>query len=318
MSRRRKKPIISTQVIVAVFLAISLLFFGIGKIFIRSITSSVTQENHEYQEFVVSRGDTTLKIASNLYHAGLIRSPLGFRYIVKTHSLGDKLQSGTYYLRASSSTLEIANKLTTGVSDLSVTIPEGYRLEQIAIVLEAELGLSATEFLTSSQGLEGYLFPDTYHFAPSSSVEIVITTMQNNFESKIGQIDKRSLILASLIERETRGSAEKPVVAGILEKRLSAGWPLELDATVQYALGRPGQWWSNTTLADRQTSSPYNTYQISGLPPHPICNPGIESINAAQAPQASEYWFYLHGRDGQIHYATTNAQHSANIDQYIR
>jgi len=316
--RRHKKPRFPRSYFLFLGLFIVFLVAIYCILTLRSITSPVTKELTDKQEFVVSRGDATSVIASHLYEAGIIRSSLGFRYIVRTHNLGTELQSGTYYLSPSSSTLEIANSLTTGIADIIVTIPEGFRREQIATVLEEELDIPTSDFLTITTDLEGYLFPDTYYFAPSTTVSQIVLLMQKTFDAKVGDIDSDTLILASLIERETRGHDEKPVVAGILTNRLNAGWPLELDATIQYALGKSNNWWSNTTLADRQIISPYNTYSHIGLPPHPICNPGLESITAARNPSLTDYWFYLHDRNGVIHYGRTLDEHNNNINKYIK
>ena len=141
--------------------------------------------------------------------------------------------------------------------------------------------------------------------------------MHANYVKKVGSLDPKTLILASLIERETKHDAEKPIVAGIINKRLAEGWPLELDATVQYQLGKSGDWWPNTTLLDRKIKSPYNTYLNRGLPASPICNPGLVSIDAAKNPADSPYWFYLHDREGNIHYAATLEEHNQNISKYI-
>lgn len=316
MPRRRKfNP--SKLFYAGLVVAFLLVVFLTGLLFLKSITSPVSKEPLPKKEFVVDRGESALSIATRLYKEGLIRSPLGFRYILKKHSLTPSLQSGTYYLSPSLSTYEIATSLTRGISDLVLTIPEGYRLEQIAEVVQDQLGITQAEFLAAAKVHEGYLFPDTYYLSPSSTATELVAYMQDNFFSRVGELDYNTLILASLVERETRGAAEKPVVAGILKKRLESGWPLELDATVQYVLGDSTNWWPVTTLLDRKTPSPYNTYLNQGLPPAPICNPGLASINAARSPQASDYWFYLHDKSGTIRYATTNEQHSANIAKYI-
>jgi UPF0755 protein len=146
----------------------------------------------------------------------------------------------------------------------------------------------------------------------------LVTILHNNYLKKVGELDKQTLILASLVERETKGDAEKPVVAGILKKRLAQNWALELDATVQYALGKTGNWWPDTTLADRKVKSPYNTYLHPGLPPAPIGNPGLASINAVKNAEESPYYYYLHDKSGVIHYASTLEEHNQNIAKYIR
>jgi len=131
--------------------------------------------------------------------------------------------------------------------------------------------------------------------------------------------------IASLVERETRSEAERPVVAGILLKRLKAGWPLQVDAAVQYAVAGVNcsrfdpacQWWPSLTKEDLMINSPFNTYKFKGLPPAPIANPGLSSLEAAFSPEESDYWFYLHDGQGQIHYAKTLAEHQENIQKYL-
>lgn len=264
-------------------------------------------------DFEVVSGASVKTIANSLQEANLIKSPLYFRYLVRLNNLS--LQAGNYQLDSSASPLNIAQTLTRGLAtSVKITIPEGYRSEQIAQVAN----LPIKEFLSAVGQLEGRLFPDTYFVKEDITSAELVTLMHNNFQKKVGDIDNDTLILASLIERESKGDAEKPVVAGILVKRLRAGWPLELDATVQYVLGKPESWWPNTTLLDRQTKSPYNTYLNLGLPPTPIGNPGLTSIKAAQNPVESPYWFYLHDRSGTIRYAETNDEHNQNIAKYIR
>lgn len=281
-------------------------------IYLYCVTLPATNSSN-LQTFAVTKGETASVIASHLYQSGLIRSPLYFRYLVRRDNL--TLQAGVYQLSPSTSTQAIAESLTKGRSeDKKLTIPEGFRLEQIATVA----GLDPKEFLRSARGLEGQLFPDTYFVPEDLTPDGLVKIMHDNFLTKVGQLDHDTLVLASLVERETRGDNEKPLVAGILKKRLEAGWPLELDATIQFALGTSREWWPKTTLLDRKVISPYNTYLHRGLPPEPICSPGLASIRAVQNAVASPYWFYLHDSRGDIHYATTNSEHSVNIDKFLR
>jgi UPF0755 protein len=130
------------------------------------------------------------------------------------------------------------------------------------------------------------------------------------------------MVLASLVEREGRTAKDRPVIAGILLRRLKADWPLQVDATLQYALGYQASdktWWKKElTDDDKKINSPYNTYMNTGLPPQPICNPGMESIQAAIYPTSSEYWYYIHDPTGAVHYARTIAEHEANVAKYLR
>lgn len=264
------------------------------------------------QGFEVEKGESVRSIAKSLKESDLIRSPFVFRTLVRLQGL--TLQAGTYQLSPSSSPQKIAQTLTRGFSqDLKLTIPEGYRTEEIA---EAA-GLPVKEFLQAAKAVDNQLFPDTYFLKEGYTVTELVEILHANFLSKVGEISKEDLILASLVERETKGLAEKPIVAGILKKRLAADWPLELDATVQYALGKSGSWWPNTTLLDRKTRSTYNTYLNPGLPPSPICHPGLAAIQAAQNPTESPYWFYLHDDQGRVHYGATLEEHNQNIAKYI-
>jgi len=263
--------------------------------------------SHDTQSvnFEVTKGESVTTIASHLKDAKLIRSSLYFRYITKSHKL--ILQAGKYQLFPSDSPLKLATQLTKGLAvDKKITIPEGFRREQIS-------ELTGLNLISP----EGRLFPDTYFIKEDITAQELVDLMQANFAKKVGKVDEQTLILASLVERETKGDEEKPVVAGILKKRLENGWPLELDATVQYFLGKPGSWWPDTTLLDRKLKSPYNTYLHPGLPPTPIGNPGFSSLRAVQNSVDSPYWFYLHDKSGVIHYAVTLADHNQNIVKYI-
>jgi UPF0755 protein len=287
-------------------------FFVVAGIYCYSLTLPASK-NSTTQEFEIKKGESVKSIAGRLKSTSLIRSPLLFRLIVRQNKL--TVQAGIYQLSPSLAPNILAQTLTRGLSvDHKLTIPEGFRSEQIA----ETAGLPVKDFLLAAKGLEGQLFPDTYFVKDGlTSVELV-KIMHDNFVKKTGEVDKQTLILASLVERETRGDAEKPVVAGILKKRLTSGWALELDATVQYFLGKSGNWWPNTTLLDRKLPSLYNTYLHTGLPPAPIGNPGLASIKAVQNSEDSPYWFYLHDKNGTIHYGATLADHNLNIEKYIK
>ena len=131
--------------------------------------------------------------------------------------------------------------------------------------------------------------------------------------------------MASLVEREAKHDDDRPVIAGIMLKRLKADWPLQIDATLQYALANlrciaksSCDWWIVPTAADKKINSAYNTYLNNGLPPAPICNPGLSSIKAVVNPQTNNYWFYISDSKGQMHYAKTIEEHNENIAKYLR
>ncbi len=290
----------------------SLLALVLGGIYLFSLTLPVSKSDTS-ESFEIVKGQSVRSVADSLKSEGLIKSPLYFRLLVRQQKL--TIQAGVFQLSPSLKPYEIAKTLTKGLAvDVKITIPEGYRSEQIA----ETAGLPVKDFLVAAKGLEGQLFPDTYYVKEGITAPELVKIMHDNFVNKVGTVDKSTVILASLVERETKGDAEKPIVAGILQKRMSAGWALELDATVQYVLGKSGNWWPNTTLLDRKIASPYNTYLHTGLPPAPIGNPGLASIKAVQNAVASPYWFYLHDREGNIRYGATLEEHNQNIAKYIR
>ncbi|TXH00703.1 MAG: endolytic transglycosylase MltG [Candidatus Moraniibacteriota bacterium] len=265
----------------------------------------------------IPSGSSALKIGQILYDNNLIRSPRVFQIFVRFNNIS--LQAGDYNL-SPAKLPSIAQALTTGREDeVRITIPEGYRREQIAELLESKLGVAPKDFLAATKELEGYLFPDTYSFAKDSTTEDIIQRLQANFELKARNLNltHEDVILASIVEREALTPAEKPVVAGILKNRLKDGWALEVDASIQYIMGKSSDWWPTPLLGDRKLKSPYNTYLNRGLPSGPIGNPGLVSLSAVKNSTPTDYYFYLHDKTGQIHYAKTNSEHEANIARYI-
>jgi UPF0755 protein len=293
-----------------------------------------------YIDLVIAKGSSATQIANKLRSAGLIKSALAFRIYVQVTNQAQKIPSGEYRLSNNSSLLKIVNLLIKGPTGIWITIPEGLRREEIAEEYSSALGQESNfkeEFLSLSKGKEGFLFPDTYLFLKNASPSAVIDKMVSTFDKRVDSKMKEDIEasdwtlpetvnIASLIERETRTDEERPIVGGILIKRLKAGMPLQLDATVQYVVSSARcttqsikcEWWPVTTLEDRKINSQYNTYKYAGLPPAPIANPGLSSIKAAIYPQDSPYWYYLHDDKGQIHYAESLEEHNENISKYIR
>lgn len=275
--------------------------------------------------FVVAKDQTGNQIINNLAEQGLIRSGLAARIYVYVSGNQNRLQAGSFILTRSMTLSQVFTALTGPPADVWVTIPEGWRREQIAARLQATLAdvgsasFVTDEFVSATATLEGQLFPDTYLIPVAATASDVMRIMTANFNSKAGldmPADRRTLVLASLIEREGRSDTDRPVIAGILAKRLKAGWPLQVDATVQYAIASAQDWWPDQI--DTKFASPYNTYQNAGLPPTPIANPGLAAIRAATQPAETDYWYYLHAPDGSVYFAKTIAEHNANIDKYLK
>ncbi|HBC72273.1 MAG: Aminodeoxychorismate lyase [Candidatus Amesbacteria bacterium GW2011_GWB1_47_19] len=282
--------------------------------------------------FVVNKNQSAGSVLQELEKSGLIRSALAAKIHLRLHHLDNSLRPGGFLLSARLSAPDIISHLISGPGDIWVTIPEGWRREQIAGLLSRSLTGSGSsfdpgEFMMKTVGLEGQLFPDTYLVPQSADATQVITLMTGNFSRKSDLVlpeNYPDLIMASLIEREAKSPADRLLISGILKKRLDDGMPLQVDASIQYAqdltrcLTRPlvCDWWQPVTST--RVPSSYNTYLHSGLPPTPIANPGLAAINASLHPQDSPYWYYLTGNDGVTRYARDLSEHNSNIDKYLR
>lgn len=311
--------------------------------------------NKEKISFVVKRGDGISKIASGLKENGLIKDSFRFRILVSFSKLSGKLQAGSFFLSPSMTPLQIAIALTKGANDQWSTIIEGLREEQIREQLLSDgfpLDSSLWEKEVRGNKLEGKLFPDSYLFPNRATEGAILKIISRNFLKKVvdglqkelTQSDlslNQVLTLASIVERESKDNPDRLIVAGILKKRLESDWALQADATVQYAVGSKNcglvvesgpaygrdksgsggekcEWWpQKLTSTDVKINSSYNTYVNHGLPPGPICNPGLSAIKAVLNPKDSNYWFYLTGNDGKMHYATTSQEHAENIRLYL-
>lgn len=281
--------------------------------------------------FTVRSGDGAKIIAANLAEENIIRSSTGFYVLVKILGIERNLQAGEFRLTRAMDAKEIALELTHGISDQWVTTLEGWRSEEVATQVARDLEIPEQELLKYAR--EGYMFPDTYLVPQDATAAAIVSMFTQNFDKKVtpqmredanktGLSLEEVIILASIVEREGRTAEDRPVIAGILLNRLNADWPLQADATLQYALGYQAKektWWKKSLFdEDKKVRSPYNTYLNPGLPPAPISNPGIESILAVIYPQETDYWYYLHDPAGGVHYAKTIEEHNANVAAYLR
>lgn len=210
-----------------------------------------------------------------------------------------------------------------------ITIPEGWRMEQIAAYLEANTGILALDFLSKVVGREGKLFPDTYNLMDVPTVDEVIRKMDDDYLTRTLDLAPTAdqLVLASIIEREAADDSERADIAGVFANRLKIGMKLEADPTVQYQKDsnnypRVGlisyDFWQKLAIGDlRGVQGPYNTYLHSGLPPAPICNPGLASIKAAVNPAQHDYYYFLHGSDGKIYFSKNETEHNRKKAEYL-
>lgn len=308
-----------------------------------SYDNVITKPNSTVDEKIsieIKEGESVNSILENLIEKGLLQKRYYYytKVYLKLNDLETKLQAGNYELPIQLSIVELMNALQSGKDlDTWISIPEGLRKDEIAERIEAELSkdessvFSKEEFLSltentefiSSLGLnvevtnlEGFLFPDRYAFAKDTSTEDVLKTLVENFKNKVGsEYTYQDIILASIVEREGYNKNDRPVIAGIIIKRFEEGWLLQTDATLLYPVK---DWKHDITAQDKADDNPYNTYKKIGLPPTPICNPGLESIEAVWEPTESKYYYYIHDKDGYPHYGETLEDHNANVSEYLR
>lgn len=321
-------------------------------------------------KFVVETGESTTRIATGLRDAGLIRQPLLFTLLVRTQGFDGELQSGTYVLRPSMTMSQIISLMRTSqqANEARVLIREGERLEQVAETL-SEAGLANVTpeaFLSSARNpaafkaqhplladlpadasLEGYLFPDTYRLAATATVTEVIETMLNRFDQQYEQVRAGSSLtdvsvhqivtMASIVQREAGSSAEMPQIAAVFWNRLkpeyqneTGGGRLQADPTLQYILGKPGDWWPKLdALTTDQINSAgqntpmaaYNTRVVLGLPPGPISSPGLAALRAAAQPDESANYLYFVAsctNRGAHNFATSFAEFQQFEAEYLQ
>ena len=272
---------------------------------------------------IVPAGLTARQMSEFLGAAGVVQSVFVFRVLLKMSGFDRNLKPGTYTLRIREWPTVVARKLTLGLTDdLKLTIPEGFMASQIAERLEKSGIVDAREFLAvvNTRKLEGRLFPSTYHFPPGYSAEKIVAVMTAEFEKQIGAAYaaaspapalslEDALTLASIVEREAVLKQERPIIAAVYLNRLKKKMPLQADPTVQYALGL-GQWKKGLTRADLAAPSLYNTYIRRGLPPGPICSPGLESFKGVLNPADTSALYFVADMRGGHMFSETNEEHS--------
>ncbi len=297
--------------------------------------------------FKVKHGENVRNIAAELSKENIIRSSEVFTDYLIYKGFDRLLQSGEFYLSDKLSIIEVADRLTSSTGDRTrFATLAGWRSEEIAESLRTYgFSFDEAEFLKYINNpelinglanpykkylrLEGFLFPTEYPIDREISASELILSMVNQFDENITTKMKKgyqkhgldlyqAVILASIIEKEAVIDKEKPVISSVFFNRLTSGMNLETDPTVQYAVGfddSSKSWWKNPlTINDLQTKSPYNTYLYSGLPPSPICNPGIESLLAAAQPAKTDYFYFRSAcsADGTHVFSKTYEEHLSN------
>jgi len=283
----------------------------------------------------IASGTGTAGIAKELQQAGIVRSAFAFEAMKEWQ--GGSLKAGEYRFDHAVPLGEVYARLRKGdVYTKTVVIPEGFNIFDIAqAVAAAGLGSSA-EFLAAERAhtaliakwspgatsLEGYLFPDTYKFSRHATPVQMLSAMVKRFGQEaalvgLGDGDvARTVTMASLVEKEVALPAERPEVASVFENRLAAGMMLQTDPTVIYASLMQGTWTGVIHQSELHSDSAYNTYTHAGLPPGPICNPGVAALKAALHPAQTEYLYFVAGADGSTKFAKTLGEHNGNVTAY--
>jgi len=307
-------------------------------------------QNYKEINYNLKEGSSIEEIAKDLKDLGVINSENLFVIYVKIYRLYPNFKSGIYTFPSGSSLKEVCDQLKSGSNGVSITFVEGRRLEEYGILASSKLpNFNFEKFIEKTRGLEGQLFPDTYFFYNSATEDDVIRVMRNNFENKMEKLrksenykkskltDNEIYIVASLLEKESYRGEERRVIAGIIIRRLLRGEILGIDASNQYGIAskkacpvvtkktcpdletaKKIKWWDpNITLTDLQQDSPFNLRRNAGLPPQPISSFGEESLQAVIENKNTPYNFYIHDRQGNIHYGSTLAEHEANISRYL-
>ena len=289
----------------------------------------------------VEPGMTNADIATLLQSKKMINSPVFFRLQSKFARMERSLQAGEYEIVSGMSNWEIIDLFSKGqVRHKTLTIPEGFTIEQIAKKIE-ESGLgSAEEFKkaakdyapysymeTSNNNVifkaEGFAYPSTYYLSPSSAEKEILAIMVKEFDTQLTEdirqkakdknMSIRDLVnLASLVEKEAVFPEERPVIAGVFLKRLQIQMPLQSDTTIQYILGVQKK---EISIADTKIDSPYNTYLYAELPPGPIASPSISTINAVLDPKQTNYLYFVADLEGHHHFTETYQDHLKEIER---
>jgi UPF0755 protein len=297
--------------------------------------AGTSDDNATYVD--IAPGTGTQTIATQLEQAGVLRSRYAFDLLRAVK--GGRLLAGEYRFNHPAPATEVYARIVRGdIYTRTLTIPEGYNIFDIAHAVEAAGFGPADAFLAAERSqtaliadlapnapsLEGYLFPDTYRFSRHATPEQILTAMVHRFRQVAAQLaldpgtTPQTVILASLVEKEVSQDAERSMVAGVFTNRLAQGIPLATDPSVIYAALLEGRYRGTIYASDLQFDSPYNTYRHAGLPPGPICNPGIAALKAALAPAHTDFLYFVADAEGHSQFSATLKEHAQQVENYRR
>jgi len=331
--------------IISLFLLPLVIIFFASFYFYYEGLVSIKNNLSTYSTFVVEEGSTVNNIAEQLFKEKIIPSKFIFKLYLKLNKLDIVLQAGEYEIPPNSSIKEVVEILQNGFFDRKITFYEGERIEQFAIRAAEAITKNnqakvefANSFLNYSETKEGYLFPDTYSYNADTTAEGLVDWMRDRFVEVVTPVldtnkskltSNEVIILASIVEREGNSAEDRGIIAGILLNRLRSDIALYADATSQYQIDSDildlnsgnienVQFWKAPITQDYlDSNSPFNTRKTLGLPPQPICNPGLESIKAVANYTPTNYLYYIHDNNGEAHYAETLDEHNINVSKYL-
>lgn len=332
------------------------LVIGIGYLWLEnSIQSPVAENMDDFVEIIIDEGMGAEKIADRLESQNIIKSTLPFKYYVWSENLKNEFKVGTFSVSPGMTVPQLVSVLINDLSgEVEILVPEGWRIEQIAEEAGESFGTTGlgvplpvdyrkqieVDFLEASEqkdygydwlneipedkNLEGFLFPDTYRYYRQAEMDDVVAKMLDNFDERVDTDRRQALAergwnlyeavtLASIVQKEAR-EEDMPAVAGIFIARLASGQKLESDATVNFVTKKNAL---QPTLEDVRTDSLYNTYRYAGLPPGPICNPGLAAIDAVIDPDIASYRYFLNTPEGDTIFSETYEEHLENKDKYL-
>jgi len=296
-------------------------------LFFTSLYVPVEENSSTIKIIQIPNGSNATDIRKILENNDIIRNnPVIFNIYIKLFNIGNRLKYGEYTMSPSSNLVETIDKLVKGkVLRHKITIPEGFNAEQIAELLDRQEVVKKNHFIdlvkNNEKSWEGYLFPDTYEVPKNYGSKMMLDVLLVNFnrvmeENRIRELSENInysleeiITLASIIEKEARTYEEKRLVSSVFHNRLKLGMRLQSCATVYYILGNTEKQLDETDL---KIESPYNTYLHQGLPPGPICNPGLDSIKAALEPAEEDYLYFVLGEDGNHHFSKNYQEHLKN------
>ena len=301
-------------------------------------TASIDTDETIYLQ--VKAGMTSKEIGQELEQHGVITSHFKFWLTAKVNGYDNQIKTGIYELHPGMEPRDVLQKLVNGeTTRIKFTIPEGYRIQDIAKRLGEEGIVDEKEFLRKAKTFrpydyvtptddvyydcEGFLFPDTYELRSDYDVDTLLKEMASDFDNRLTpKLRARAkelhlsiyelVTFASLVEKEVRYAEDRPIVAQVFWKRLKLGMPLQSDTTFQYLRDDPKE---DLSYADTTVDSPYNTYQHKGLPPGPIASPGMAAIEAVLYPADTDYLYFVADRDGHNHYSRTYADHEKVVNE---